>query len=122
MKIRLNKKQEICLTNCKSKSKIEKAKKIIENDGDIIEISEKLKLLGNSTRLKIIFALKYGELCVCEISEIIELSIPATSQQLKMLRQANILKSRSEGKTIYYSLTNTKIPEMIKKIIKSMFA
>ena len=118
----MNKNQEICLINCKSKSKIEEAKKLIEYDGDIIEISEKLKLLGNSTRLKIIFALKYGELCVCEISEIIELSIPATSQQLKMLRQANILRSRSEGKTVYYSLTNTKIPERIKKITQSIFA
>jgi ArsR family transcriptional regulator len=77
--------------------------------------------LGNNTRLKIIVRLQYGELCVCEISEIINLSIPATSQQLKMLRQGNILKLRNEGKTAFYSLAKPGIPAIIKNTFTSIF-
>jgi len=112
---------EFCQTNCKSELKIIESKKLISDEEKIFEVADKLKLLGNNTRLKIIIILQYGELCVCEISEIINLSIPATSQQLKMLRQSNILKLRNKGKTAYYSLARAEIPKIIKNTFTSIF-
>ncbi len=113
--------KEVCQTDCKSESRIQNARKLISDEGKIIEIAEKLKLLGNNSRLKIIISLQYGELCVCEIAEIIKLSIPATSQQLKMLRQSNIVRLRNKGKTAYYSLAKPEIPKIINSTFTSIF-
>ena len=113
--------KEVCQTDCKSESKIQNARKLISDEDKIFEIADKLKLLGNNSRLKIIICLQYGELCVCEIAEIIRLSIPATSQQLKMLRQSNILKLRNKGKTAYYSLAKPGVPEIINSTFTAIF-
>ena len=61
-------------------------------------------LLGNKTRLKILFALAYGELCVCDIAHVLELSVAATSHQLKRLRDQGWLRMRNDGKMVYYRL------------------
>ncbi|WP_267927305.1 ArsR/SmtB family transcription factor [Desulfolithobacter dissulfuricans] len=113
--------QEVCRINCKSKENIRKAKEIIGNEHALQEVAEKLKLLGNATRLKIIMSLQGGELCVCELAEILQLSIPATSQQLKLLRQGGIVHLRNEGKTSYYSLAKQEIPAVIRKTFSEIF-
>ena len=61
-------------------------------------------LLGNKTRLKILFALAHGELCVCDIAHVLDLSVAATSHQLKRLREQGWLHMRNDGKMVYYRL------------------
>jgi ArsR family transcriptional regulator, lead/cadmium/zinc/bismuth-responsive transcriptional repressor len=61
-------------------------------------------LLGNKTRLKILFALAHGELCVCDIAHVLRLSVAATSHQLKRLRNQGWLHMRNDGKMVYYGL------------------
>ena len=80
---------------------------------DFEALADIYKLLGNAMRLKIIFALEKGELCVCDIANAIGLSIPATSQQLKLLRHGNIVRFRTNGKMAYYSLVS---PNLYKSI------
>lgn len=64
-----------------------------------------LNLAGNEIRLKILFLLEEeAELCVCDLSDILGISIPAVSQHLRKLKDAQILKSRKTGQTIFYSL------------------
>lgn len=64
-----------------------------------------LELSGNEVRLKILFLLdQENELCPCDISDILGMSIPAVSQHLRKLRDGGIIESRRSGQTIYYSL------------------
>ncbi|NOY89025.1 MAG: winged helix-turn-helix transcriptional regulator [FCB group bacterium] len=71
--------------------------------------------IASDTRLKIIFALEKVELCVCDISHVIGLSIPATSHQLKYLHEQKILKYRNDGKMVYYSLHNKRLVKILRE-------
>lgn len=68
------------------------------------EIADTFKMLAHPTRVRLIRALASGELCVCEISEVVGLSVSATSHQLHQLKDLRIVRSRSEGKLVHYSL------------------
>ncbi len=81
-------------------------------------LSKILALGGNEVRLKILFLLKdEGELCPCDISDILGMSIPAISQHLRKMKDGNILISRRTGQTIFYSLA-----EGQKKIIEPIIS
>ena|SRR5215204_3030091 len=70
------------------------------------QLSSILALAGNEVRLKILFLLQEeGELCPCDLSDILGMSIPAVSQHLRKLKDGNIVETRKERQTIYYSLT-----------------
>ena len=80
-------------------------------------LSNVLALAGNEVRLKIIYLLEEEkELCPCDLSDILGMSIPAVSQHLRKLRDGNIVETRKEGQTIYYSLTQDNL-----KILKPFF-
>jgi DNA-binding transcriptional ArsR family regulator len=71
------------------------------------EIAETFSALAHPTRVRILQALAHGELCVCEISEVVELSISAASHQLRLLRGLRLVRARHAGKLVYYSLSNS---------------
>ena len=71
---------------------------------DLKEIAQMYKALGDETRLQIIKMLSESEKCVCEVFDSLDMSQPAVSHHLKVLRQAKLIKDRKEGKWIYYSL------------------
>lgn len=73
------------------------------------ELAEFFKAFSDPTRLKIILALSKKELCVCKISDIVQMSQSAVSHQLKYLKNINIVKCRREGKSIMYSLSDMHI-------------
>jgi DNA-binding transcriptional ArsR family regulator len=69
-------------------------------------LSNILALAGNEVRLKIVYLLEAEkELCPCDLADILGMSIPAVSQHLRKLKDGNIVETRKEGQTIYYSLT-----------------
>ncbi|WP_088538549.1 helix-turn-helix transcriptional regulator [Methanobrevibacter sp. 87.7] len=76
------------------------------------------KLLGDYNRLRIINALKINELCVCELSILLDMSQSSISHQLRILRDHNIVKSRKENKKVFYSLNNSNIFKLIQKGIE----
>lgn len=98
---------DICTTECCDSSIVVSRKKIVSSFKGRDERVEFFKLLGNSSRMAILLVLSEGRMCVCDIASAIELSIPATSQQLKALKQGRILQQEKEGKTIYYSYFST---------------
>lgn len=80
-------------------------------------LSNILALAGNEARLKIVYLLEEEkELCPCDLADILGMSIPAVSQHLRKLKDGNIVETRKEGQTIYYSLTQENL-----KILKSFF-
>lgn len=83
---------------------LEQIKKEIEIDDYLEDMAELFKILGDKTRTKILAALEKKELNVSSISEIIGLPISAVSHQLRVLRQAKLIKPKKVGKEVFYSL------------------
>ena len=100
---------EVQINACKEKLKI--AKKSFN------QLSNILALVGNEVRLKIIYLLEEEkELCPCDLADILEMTIPAISQHLRKLKDGNLITSRRERQTIYYTLTDDNL-----KILKPFF-
>lgn len=97
------------ISECKNKLKA--------NALSFSQLSKVLELAGNEVRLKILYLLEEEtELCPCDISDILGMSIPAVSQHLRKLKDGNIIESRREGQTIYYSLKEEHL-----KVLKPFF-
>ena len=74
------------------------------------ELSGILNLTGNAVRLKLLFLLnKEGRLCVCDLSDILEMNVSAISQHLRKLKDRNLIYAQKEAQTIFYSITRDKL-------------
>lgn len=78
-------------------------------DSDLYDLAELFKVLGDPTRVRILWALFKEERSVKDIAELLEMTQSAISHQLKILKQAKLVKNRREGKTIFYSLADNHI-------------
>lgn len=88
---------------------IEKVKNIgplMPVEEEVTDLSELFKVLGDPTRIRILCALLNGELCVCDIAELLDYTQSAISHQLRVLKQARLVKYRREGKTVFYSVSD----------------
>jgi DNA-binding transcriptional ArsR family regulator len=98
--------------------KVNEVKRSLPTDKEFQKLTGLYSALGNATRLKIIFALARGELCVCDIANVLGLSIPATSHQLKYLYEKRLLKYRNDGKMVYYSLNSEQLVNILKEDVQ----
>lgn len=98
-----------CEHNHAETSEIESIIKEIPPEKSLDKLGDFFKAFGDITRLKIICALSQSELCVCQLSEIVEMSQSAVSHQLKYLKSIDIVKCRREGKSIIYSISDKHI-------------
>ncbi|MDR3766279.1 MAG: metalloregulator ArsR/SmtB family transcription factor [Butyricicoccus sp.] len=84
-------------------------------DEILYDLSELFKVFGDSTRIKILYALFEAEMCVCDIALLLGLSQSAISHQLRVLKSAKLVKYRREGKTIFYSLADDHVRRIINQ-------
>ncbi len=96
---------------------LKKIKKDMPADEQLQDLGDLFKIFGDTTRIKIMYALYEGEMCVCAISELLSMTQSAISHQLKTLKDANLVSARRDGKEIYYSLSD----EHVKSIIAEGF-
>ena len=85
----------------------------IPDEETLYGLADFFRMLGDSTRMKIIHALFVSEMCVCDLSEFLQVSQSAVSHQLKTLRQAGVVKYRKEGKVVFYSLKDEHVKQII---------
>lgn len=85
------------------------------DDDTLIDVAELFKVFGDSTRIKILSALSGCELCVCDISTAVGMSSSAVSHQLKILKNAKLVKFRREGKTVFYSLADGHVNTILEQ-------
>jgi ArsR family transcriptional regulator, lead/cadmium/zinc/bismuth-responsive transcriptional repressor len=111
----MNKEQDVCCSNIVHHDAVNNAKEKLPIDEDIFGLADFFKTFGDSTRIKIICALMETELCVCDLANVINTSQSAVSHQLRVLRQARLVKYRKDGKTVYYSLDDDHIHSVIKQ-------
>ena len=94
---------------------IENIKQIMPDDDTLIDLAELFKVFGDSTRIKILSALSGGDLCVCDISKAVGMTNSAVSHQLKILKNAELVSFRREGKTVFYSLADGHVNTILKQ-------
>lgn len=81
----------------------------LQDDSVLEKIADTFKVFGDKTRIKILYVLHAKELCVCDIAELLDMNQSAISHQLKVLKQAKLIKNRREGKQIFYSLDDSHV-------------
>ena len=92
---------------------LKKIKKDMPADEILQDLGDLFKVFGDTTRIKIMYALYEGEMCVCAISELLNMTQSAISHQLKTLKDANLVSARRDGKEIYYSLSDDHVKSII---------
>ena len=80
---------------------------------NLYDLAELFKVFGDTTRIRILYVLFEAEMCVCDIAEILNMTQSAISHQLKVLKQAKLVRNRREGKQIYYSLADDHVRTII---------
>ncbi len=95
-----------CEENLIHQSAVEQVRSLLPEDEVLYDLAELFKIFGDSTRVKILYALLENELCVCDIAKLMEVSQSAVSHQLRVLKSSKLVKFRREGKTVFYSLAD----------------
>ena len=94
-------------------AKIKEVTDTLPDEDTLDELEELFKIFGDSTRIKILYALHIKEMCVMDISLALGMSQSAISHQLRVLRQTRLIRSRRDGKNIYYSLADEHVHTII---------
>lgn len=108
----MGKYEAVCDCEIIHKEKVETAKKSILDEEKLLLISDFYKALSDSTRIKIINLLEKNELCVCDISNILNMTKSAVSHQLKNLKELNLIKSKKVGKEVWYTLSDDHVKQV----------
>ncbi|MBQ2734211.1 MAG: helix-turn-helix transcriptional regulator [Clostridia bacterium] len=93
--------------------KIAHAEVQMPNDEELFALADLYKIFGDSTRIRILYVLYDTELCVCDIAEMLGMTLSAISHQLRVLKQARLVKFRRAGKTVFYSLADDHIHSIL---------
>lgn len=102
-----------CSIKIVHKDALEKACAALPNEDTAAGLELFFKVFADATRIKILFALLSTELCVCDLCAALDMKQSAISQQLRFLRQMRLVKSRQDGKSVYYSLNDDHINKIL---------
>ena len=94
-------------------SEVEKVRAQMPPEETLYELAELYKIFGDSTRIKILYVLFEAELCVCDIAALLGMTVSAISHQLRVLKNARLVRYRREGKAIFYSLADDHVRTML---------
>lgn len=106
---------ECCDVTCVHDDMIQKVKGLLPEEGLLHELADFYKVFGDATRVKILCVLLQSEMCVCDLAELLGMTQSAISHQLRILKQMKLVKNRREGKTVYYSLADGHIQNIISQ-------
>lgn len=105
--------QETCEFLCIHQDVVAAVRDNIPPMEELTAMAELFKLFGDPTRIKILCSLLRHELCVCDLAALIGMNQSAVSHQLRLLKQGHLVKSRREGKSIFYSLADDHVETML---------
>lgn len=105
----------VCESVVIHKETIEEVKNKMQEEEVLYDLADFFKILGDSTRIKILNALFYSEMCVCDIASLLEMTQSAISHQLRVLKQGRLVKYRKAGKVVYYSLDDDHIKHIVEQ-------
>ena len=94
---------------------VNKVREKMPQEETLYDLAELFKVFGDSTRIKILWALDESEMCVCDIAVLLDMTQSAISHQLRVLKQAELVKSRREGKIVFYSLDDEHVKQIFEQ-------
>ena len=92
---------------------VEKVRGQLPGEDTLYDLTELFRIFGDSTRVRILYVLFEAEMCVCDIAALLGLTQSAVSHQLRALKNVRLVKSRREGKTVFYSLADDHVKTII---------
>lgn len=104
---------DVCEVDFVDERKVKRVQKVMKAADTVAALAETFRLLGDPTRIKIVFALSREELCVCDLAHIVGASQSAVSYSLRALRQMKLVRFRKEGKIAYYKLDDDHIRHLL---------
>ena len=104
---------ECCDENCIHTDRLRVVREQMPEEGQLSDLADLFKVFGDSTRIRILFVLFESEVCVCDLAETLNMNQSAISHQLKILKQAKLVTSRREGKSVFYSLADDHVRTII---------
>lgn len=110
-----NNKIESCNCSTIHEDILKRVKEHLPKEEVLYDLAEIFKVFGDSTRIKILCVLFEGEMCVCDMAELLGVSQSAVSHQLRVLKQARLVKFRREGKIVYYSLADDHVKHIFNE-------
>ena len=114
-----NEKDEREIECCETSEVHEELLKIVREklpaDEQLYDLAELFKVFGDSTRIRILFVLFESEVCVCDLAAALNMTVSAVSHQLKILKQNKLIKSRREGRSVFYSLADDHVRTIVSQ-------
>lgn len=104
----------VCEEHELHRDRIEAGRRNMPPEYELYDLSDFFKVLGDSTRIKILFAIDGGALCVCDIAELVGMTKSAVSHQLKILRGADLVTYKKVGKNVFYELADDHVRHIIE--------
>lgn len=105
---------DMCEELCEHPQTVCQVQNELPPEGEVRQVTEMFRLLGDMNRFKILQALSQRELCVCDIAAVLQLAQSAVSQQLRLLRGARLVKYRKEGTLAWYSLNDDHVAILLQ--------
>ncbi len=109
------KQQECCEVFQIHEEAVQEVLKHMPDENKLYDLAEVFKIFGDSTRIRILYVLFEAEVCVCDLAQLLNMKQSAISHQLKILKQAKLVKSRREGKSVFYSLADDHVRTIINQ-------
>jgi len=94
---------------------VAKVREAMPQEELLYDLAELYKVFGDSTRIRILYVLFESEMCVCDIAQLLNMSMSAISHQLRVLKQSRLVKFRREGKTVFYSLADDHVRSILNQ-------
>lgn len=104
-----------CAFLCVHEAVVERMRQQLPAEEHLLQLADLFKVFGDGTRIRILFVLLEAEVCVCDLAALLGMTQSAVSHQLRILKQARLIKARREGKTIFYSLADSHVSMLLKQ-------
>ena len=95
--------------------KIKQVTEHMPDEDELYDLAELFKIFGDSTRIRILYVLFESDVCVCDLAEMLHMNQSAISHQLRILKQSQLVKSRRDGKSVFYSLADDHVYRIINQ-------
>ena len=109
---------DVCQVACVHEEAVDGARQAMLGHDEAASLAEVFKILGDPTRVRLLSGLAQGELCVCDLSVLLDMSQSAVSHQLRVLRAARMVKPRRQGKMVFYFLDDEHVERLFAQALE----
>lgn len=106
---------ESCSFLCVHEDVVAQVRRNLPEDTALLQLADLFKVFGDGTRIRILYVLLEAEVCVCDLATLLGMTQSAVSHQLRILKQARLIKARRDGKTVFYSLADDHVATLLRQ-------